>query len=82
MKLKHWKEEKKDLKDYPSSIIDDKESLLANSVTAANFDFISKLDSHENVLVKKEVSANKIQAALRVASVINATSLSIDSISN
>ena len=40
------------------------------------------LDSHENILVKKEVSANKIQAALRVASVINATSLSIDSISN
>ena len=40
------------------------------------------LDSHENVLVKKEVSANKIQAALRVASVINATSLSINSILN
>ena len=40
------------------------------------------LDSHENVLVKKEVSANKIQAAIRIASVINAASLSLDSSSN
>tara|TARA_B100000575_G_scaffold290953_1_gene295729 strand:- start:2488 stop:3012 length:525 start_codon:yes stop_codon:yes gene_type:complete len=40
------------------------------------------LDSHESVLVKKEVSSNKIQAALRIASVINAANLSLDSLVN
>ncbi len=50
MKLKHWKEEIKDLKDYPSSIIDEGESMLANSVTAANFDLIRRLKANENIL--------------------------------
>lgn len=40
------------------------------------------LDSHENILVKKQVSPNKIQAALRIASVINATSVVLDSLSS
>ena len=36
------------------------------------------LDSHEQELRKKEVNSSKIQAALRIASVINAASLSIN----
>ena len=40
------------------------------------------LDSHENILVKKNVHASKIQAVIRIASVINAASLTLNTISN
>lgn len=50
MELIKWSHEKKDLKDYPSSIISSSLSVLANSVTAANHDFLQRLPSGSNVL--------------------------------
>ena len=50
MELIKWPYEKKDLKDYPSSIISNSLSVLANSVTAANYDFLQRLPSGSSVL--------------------------------
>lgn len=50
MELSKWPYEKKDLKNYPSSIISSSLSVLANSVTAANYDFLKSLPSGSSIL--------------------------------
>ena len=50
MQLTKWQYEKKDLKDYPPSIISSSLSVLANSVTAANYDFLKRIPENSSIL--------------------------------
>jgi len=50
MQLTKWHYEKKDLKDYPPSIFSSSLSVLANSVTAANYDFLKRIPSNKSIL--------------------------------
>jgi len=69
MKVTNWDHELIDIDEYPKEIFDKKESILANSVIAINFDLLRKIKPDQKILeigcgsyswIKENLNDNKI----------------------